>query len=163
MTVSPTDFHLNRPYRPCVGLALFNRDNMVFVGERTDSPGGWQMPQGGVDEGEDIETAAFRELEEEIGVSPSQASIIRIAPETIRYDVPEELSTRHWGGKYRGQEQTWVALRFTGNDADIRLDGHDQIEFLRWQWVPLPQTVGLIVPFKRETYRKVLSLFGDIG
>ena len=150
----------NLPYRPCVGLCLFNRHGLVFVGERIDSRGAWQMPQGGIDDGEDIITAASRELKEEIGTD--KADIIKIAEQKICYDVPPELSTKHWGGKYRGQEQTWVALRFTGNDSDIRLDAHLPQEFNKWQWVSLSDTVNLIVPFKRETYAKVIDLFKDI-
>lgn len=148
------------PFRPCVGLALFNRDGLVFVGERIDSRGAWQMPQGGIDEGEDIITAAFRELKEEIGTD--KADIIKIADHKIRYDVPMELSTKHWGGKYRGQEQTWVALRFTGHDSDIHLDAHLPQEFDKWQWIPLAETVNLIVPFKRETYQQVVEMFSIV-
>jgi putative (di)nucleoside polyphosphate hydrolase len=148
------------PFRPCVGIALFNNTGHVFVGERIDSPDAWQMPQGGIDEDEDVLTAAFRELGEEIGTT--KAEIIRVADRKIRYDVPYELSTKHWGGAYRGQEQTWVAMRFTGTDADINLNAHTPAEFQRWQWVSLSETVDLIVPFKRETYQKVISLFHDI-
>ena len=103
------------PYRPCVGVALFNNDGLVFVGERIDSPGAWQMPQGGIDAGEDIKAAAFRELKEEIGTD--KAEIIRIAERALRYDIPHEFGPEGrnlWGGKYRGQEQTWIAMRFTG-------------------------------------------------
>lgn len=155
---SPED---NRPYRPCVGLTLFNAQGHVFVGSRIDSPGAWQMPQGGIDAGEDIETAAFRELKEETGTD--KAKIIRIADTKIRYDVPAELSSKHWQGEFRGQEQTWVALRFTGQDADIHLDAHIPAEFDKWQWVPLHKTVDLIVPFKREAYKQVIGLFKDLA
>lgn len=148
------------PYRPCVGIALFNPQGLVFVGERIDTPGAWQMPQGGIDEGEDIITAAQRELGEEVGTN--RADIIRIAETTVRYDFPPELSIKNLTNRYRGQEQTWVAMRFTGVDADIRLDAHEPAEFSQWQWVHLSQTVDLIVPFKRETYRKVIRLFKDI-
>lgn len=148
------------PYRPCVGIVLFNKAGQVFVGERIDSPGAWQMPQGGIDEGEDIQTAAYREMMEEIGTD--KADLIRIADKKIRYDVPADLSTRHWGGKYRGQEQTWVAFRFNGTDADIHLAAHEPPEFDKWQWVELEKTVDLIVPFKRETYKQVIELFKDL-
>lgn len=154
-----SDF-LNLPYRPCVGIALFNSENKVFVGERIDTPGSWQMPQGGIDSGEEIIHAALRELYEEVGTD--KAELIRIGEHRICYDVPMELSTKHWGGKFRGQEQTWVAMRFTGKDSDIHLDGHDVPEFSKWQWVDLKDTVNLIVPFKRETYSKVIELFEDI-
>lgn len=148
------------PYRPCVGIALFNKDGKIFVGERIDTPDSWQMPQGGVDDGEDILDAAFRELQEEVGTQ--SAELIEISSNTVRYDVPKELSTKHWGGKYRGQEQTWVALRFTGQDSDIQLDRFEVPEFSRWQWVDLSKTVDLIVPFKRETYQKIIALFEHI-
>jgi putative (di)nucleoside polyphosphate hydrolase len=148
------------PYRPCVGLALFNNEGKVFVGERLDNPGAWQMPQGGIDPGETVEKAAFRELLEEVGTD--KAEIIRVADQTICYDLPPERVPQFWGGRYRGQEQSWVAMRFAGQDSDVILDGHSEPEFLRWQWVRLEETVGLIVPFKRETYRKVISLFADL-
>ncbi len=157
----PTLEHESLPYRPCVGIALFHKNGHVFVGNRIDNPGGWQMPQGGIDDGEDIVTAAYRELKEEIGTD--KAEIIRIGEHKIRYDVPMELSTKHWGGKYRGQEQTWVAMRFTGIDSDICLDAHISPEFDKWQWLPLSETVDKIVPFKRETYAKVIELFKDIA
>ncbi len=160
LDVNSDDGRDGLPYRPCVGIALFGQAGHVFVGERIDTPGSWQMPQGGIDEGEDVLTAAFRELEEEVGTN--KAKLIRVADRTIRYDVPMSLSTKHWGGKYRGQEQTWVALQFTGNESDIRIDGHDIPEFSKWQWIPLSRTADLIVPFKRDTYLEVIKLFRDI-
>lgn len=146
--------------RPCVGLALFNKDGHVFVGSRIDSPGAWQMPQGGIDAGEDIRTAALRELMEEVGTD--KVEIIRVADQKIRYDVPIELSNKHWRGEFRGQEQTWVALRFIGEDSDINLNSHEPAEFDAWKWLPLSETVDAIVPFKRETYAKVVELFKDL-
>lgn len=150
----------NLPYRPCVGVALFNDDGRVFVGERIDTPGAWQMPQGGVDPDEDIEAAAFRELAEETGIT--KADILRRAPETLKYDLPEHLRRKFWGGQYRGQEQSWIAMRFTGAESDINLNAHDPAEFSAYQWVDLHQTLDLIVPFKQEIYKQIIGLFSDI-
>ena len=145
------------PYRPCVGLALFNAEGKVFVGERIDSPGAWQMPQGGVDPGEDIHTAAFRELQEEVGTQ--KADILEVSPELLRYEFPPDLPNKYLRENFRGQEQTWVALRYTGTDLDINLNAHDPAEFQAWQWVDLDQIVDLIVPFKRDLYRQVILKF----
>ena len=143
-------------YRPCVGIALFNQKGEVFVGERIDTPGAWQMPQGGIDPDEDLQVAAFRELKEEIGTD--NASILKILEETIKYDLPPELAQKHWGGKYVGQEQTWIAMRFEGKDSDIALDADDHPEFSKWQWINLSDTLDLIVPFKRVTYEKIIDI-----
>jgi putative (di)nucleoside polyphosphate hydrolase len=145
------------PYRPCVGLALFNSDGKVFVGERIDSPGAWQMPQGGIDAGEDIHTAAFRELQEEIGTK--SADILEISPELLRYEFPPDLPNAYLRENFRGQEQNWVALRYTGKDSDINLNAHEPAEFKAWQWVDLDHIVDLIVPFKRDLYRQVVTRF----
>lgn len=150
----------NLPYRSCVGIALFNKAGKVFVGERIDTPEAWQMPQGGIDEGEDIEIAALRELKEEIG--SNNASLLKIHDQKICYDLPQELQEKLWNGQYAGQEQTWVAMRFNGEDSDIVLDADEHPEFSKWQWIDLDKTLDLIVPFKRETYKRVISAFNNI-
>lgn len=148
-------------YRPCVGLCLFNADGKVFVGERLDSKNAWQMPQGGIDPGEDVRVAAMRELKEEIGTD--KADIIRIHDIPLRYDIPDDVRARiPWGNEFIGQEQIWVALRFTGSDSDIRLDAWDHPEFARYQWVPLADVPNMIVPFKISTYEDVARIFADI-
>ncbi len=144
-------------YRPCVGIALFNDKGQVFVGERIDTPNAWQMPQGGIDEGEDTAAAALRELSEEIGTN--KAEILKITDRKIKYDLPDRLITKLWDGKYRGQEQIWVAARFTGMDSDINLNAFDTPEFSAWKWVELSEILDLIVPFKREIYREVIKIF----
>jgi putative (di)nucleoside polyphosphate hydrolase len=149
------------PYRPCVGIALFNRDGLVFVGERVDTPGAWQMPQGGIDHGEGIINAVYRELREEIGTD--KVSIIRIADEKLRYDLPEHLQEKLWSGRYRGQEQTWVAAEFTGENTDIDLNTYKQAEFNAWEWVDIRTCLERIVPFKRDVYQDVIRLFADLG
>lgn len=150
----------NLCYRPCVGIALFNKKGQVFVGERIDTPNAWQMPQGGIDEGEDIERAALRELKEEIGTD--KATILKMHPEKIKYDLPPPLKNKLWGGKYDGQEQTWVAMRFEGEDSDIILDADCHPEFSQWQWIDIHHTLDVIVPFKRQTYEKVIAAFKDL-
>ena len=155
------------PYRPCVGIALFNNEGKVFVGERIDTPGAWQMPQGGIDPNEDLMTAALRELKEEIGTD--KAELLKVHEQKIRYDLPPHLMGEGhegrvlWDGKYRGQEQTWVAFRFTGEDKDIALDGFEHPEFSQWKWIDLKETLEWIVPFKKETYRQVISAFSKIS
>lgn len=150
----------NLLYRPCVGIAMFNTEGKVFVGERIDTPGAWQMPQGGIDEGETAEQTALRELKEETGTNKTK--IITIAPRKIRYELPDHLIRTLWNGKYRGQEQTWIAARFTGNDSEININAFDPPEFTDWQWIDLPQTLDLIVPFKRDIYKDVIDMFKNI-
>lgn len=149
-------------YRPCVGIALFNPRGHVFVGERIDRPGAWQMPQGGIDPGEDIAAAALRELREEIGTD--QAEILGRMDRTLRYDVPVEVREDlfrqgKWNSRYVGQEQTWVAARFRGVDSDIDLSAFEPPEFKRWQWVAIDDIIRLIVPFKRDVYGIIVDAF----
>lgn len=148
------------PYRPCVGIVLFNPDQKVFVGERIDTPGSWQMPQGGIDPGEQAEHAFFREMREEIGTD--KAEILKVMERPLRYELPSPLQQKLWDGQYRGQEQTWIAARFLGTDLDIAIDAHNPPEFQQWKWVGLDHIVDLIVPFKRETYRQVIETFREI-
>ena len=159
------------PYRPCVGVALFNREGLVWVGKRSDANAEgegkghwWQMPQGGLDEGEDPEKAALRELYEETSVK--SATLIREAPGWLTYDLPPELVGKSWGGRYRGQKQKWFALRFTGKDGDIDVlrpgGGKHKPEFSEWRWEKLERLPELIVPFKRKVYEAVVETFRDI-
>jgi putative (di)nucleoside polyphosphate hydrolase len=149
-----------RPYRPGVGMLLVNDDDFVFVGRRIDQTAeAWQMPQGGIDEGEDARTAALRELEEEIGTA--KAEIVAESRDWIYYDLPPDIADKVWKGRFRGQKQKWFLLRFRGLDSDIRLDAHHQ-EFNAWRWVPLEQVPALIVPFKQVLYRQVVQEFAPL-
>lgn len=149
------------PYRSCVGVMLVNADGKVFVGKRIDNKEGdwWQMPQGGVDKGEDLRSAAHRELREETGVTEKHVTILAQTREELLYDLPEELMGKLWGGKYRGQRQHWFLARFEGSDADIDLDAHVPPEFSEWRWVEAELLPDLIVPFKKRVYRAVLEEF----
>jgi putative (di)nucleoside polyphosphate hydrolase len=148
-------------YRPNVGLALFHRDGPLFLGKRygAEGPYQWQMPQGGVDRGETPVEAAYRELEEEIGVASAKIDLLEETPDWLYYDFPGELRTRmKQRGRYSGQRQKWFAFRFKGRDADIRLDAHTP-EFVDWRWAPLESAPQLVIPFKRATYEEVVRRF----
>ncbi len=143
------------PYRQCAGVVLINRDGLVFGGQRIDNPGNaWQMPQGGLDYGELPEEAALRELTEETGVPCDSVEVLAQTREWICYDLPEELLGTLWGGKYRGQEQLWFAMRFLGADSDINI-ATETPEFSRWQWMEPAALIDAIVPFKRHVYEAV--------
>ena len=152
------------PYRPCAGFMLVNREGLVFVGQRIDpsAHGFWQMPQGGIDKGEDVRAAALRELEEEIGVAADMVEVLAQTSRPIRYDLPSELLGKVWKGKYRGQEQHWFLGRFLGSDADINLQAHEPAEFNEWRWIEPATLPDLIVPFKRAVYEEVLAEFADL-
>jgi putative (di)nucleoside polyphosphate hydrolase len=148
-------------YRPNVGLALFHKNGLVFVAKRiaTDGPYQWQMPQGGVDRGEAPADAAFRELEEEIGVRSEHVDLLEETPDWLHYDFPTDVRTKMKPrGRYLGQRQKWYAFRFKGRDADIRLDLHTP-EFVDWRWAPLQSAPGLVIPFKRPVYEEVAQRF----
>lgn len=148
------------PYRPCVGIMLINPAGLVFVGQRIDNlVEAWQMPQGGIDEGEDPRTAALRELGEEIGTE--KAEIIAESAGWLNYDLPVDLIPKVWKGRYRGQRQKWFAMRFLGTDADIDIETSHP-EFAAWRWVEHHQLPDLIVPFKRDLYREIVAEFASL-
>lgn len=152
------------PYRPCVGVMLVNSAGRVFVGKRIDNKemDAWQMPQGGIDDGEDLHAAALRELQEETGVSSHLVTIIAETRDELLYDLPDFLMGKMWGGKFRGQRQKWLLMRFAGDDADIDLNAHEHAEFEAWRWVEPEQVPELIVPFKKRVYRQVVEEFRDL-
>ena len=153
-----TDFdHL--PYRPCAGVMLVNHANLVFVGQRIDNPeDAWQMPQGGIDPGEEAEEAAIRELAEETGVSAGLVDILARTREDLVYDLPPELVGKVWKGRFRGQRQSWFLARFNGADGDIDIQTAHP-EFRAWRWVEPAQLPSLIVPFKRKLYEDIVTEF----
>ena len=158
------------PYRPCAGMMVFNRDGLVFIGRRSNGPEhidaahAWQMPQGGIDEGEDAYKAALRELYEETNIRTLDK--LGEIDGWITYDIPRELVGQAWGGKYRGQKQKWYALRFTGDDSEIDVvhpaGGHEP-EFTTWRWVPIAELPDLVVPFKRQTYERIVKEFAKFA
>ena len=147
------------PYRPCAGIMLVNRAGQVFVGQRLDTTiEAWQMPQGGIDPGEDAQAAALRELGEEVGLSPDQVEVVAEAPDELFYDLPPELVGKAWKGRYRGQRQRWFLLRFTGEDHLIDI-ATPHPEFRNWRWADPTDLPALIVPFKKRLYEEVLAAF----
>ncbi|MEQ1652796.1 MAG: RNA pyrophosphohydrolase [Hyphomicrobium sp.] len=160
----------NLPYRPCVGEMVINADGLVWVGCRADAKNDaegrgawWQMPQGGIDDGEDPAAAALRELYEETNIR--SVSLIAEHPEWVNYDLPPDLIGKAWGGRFRGQKQKWFAYRFVGDDSEISIvppAGH-QAEFVAWKWAPVGELLDLIVPFKRDVYRVVLAEFAALA
>ena len=155
-------------YRPCVGLALFNRDGLVFLGRRANkrlvehvAPGfEWQMPQGGIDPGETPYQAAVRELQEETNVT--SVSLLAEAPAWLSYDLPVDIGKQAWKGRWRGQAQKWFAFRFEGAESEINIltpAGGHKAEFDAWRWARLDETPGLIIPFKQAVYRDVVKFF----
>ena len=160
------------PYRSCVGVMLLNRDGLVFIGRRhTESSDSvsdgyaWQMPQGGIDPGEDPYRAALRELYEETSVR--SVSLLAEAPEWYAYDLPTMVAGRAWRGRYRGQNQKWFAFRFEGDDSEINIHqpggGHHRPEFDEWRWEEMHRLPELIIPFKRSVYERVVSAFTPLA
>ena len=152
-TADPDSEH----YRLCAGAMLFSRSGQVWVGQRIDTPGAWQMPQGGIDAGEDPATAARRELVEEVG--SDKVTLLAETAGWLRYDLPPELAAKAWGGKYRGQMQKWFAFRFLGRDADIDIHGVKKPEFDAWRWADIDELAALIVDFKRPVYEALIAEF----
>lgn len=161
----------HQSYRPCVGIALFNREGLVFVGRRrsrrisdTSMAGHeWQMPQGGIDAGEAPRAAALRELQEETGVT--SVSFLAEAPHWLTYDLPIDVTKRSWKGRYKGQTQKWFAFRFEGDEREIEIlypGGGQKPEFDAWRWEPLSNLPELIIPFKRNVYEAVVKAFGHL-
>ena len=153
----PTAPYEQRPYRPCVGIFLLNNDGLVFAGRRIDSRAeAWQMPQGGIDAGESPLQACMREMREEIGTNT--AELVSQHDDWLYYDIPLPLADRLWQGRYKGQKQKWMALRFTGDDSDINI-ATEEPEFCEWKWLLPHDLVDLAVPFKRDVYQNVLAAF----
>lgn len=147
------------PYRPCAGVCLLSGAGKVFAGQRIDTPGAWQMPQGGIDPGELPEAAALRELEEETSVPASAVTILSESQGWLQYDLPDDLIATLWNGRFRGQQQKWFLMRLEQPDTVVDLAvAHP--EFSAWQWMDPPALLDAIVPFKRDLYTQILTEFG---
>jgi len=150
----------NLPYRPSVGLMIINHKCEVFVGKRIDTKiEAWQMPQGGIDDDEDPDIAAFREMEEEIG--SKEGIIICKSSKQYSYDLPQYLIPKLWNGKYRGQRQQWYLIKFTGEDRSINIKNNSLPEFIEWKWTKIEDLPNIIVPFKRSLYISVIEEFRE--
>jgi putative (di)nucleoside polyphosphate hydrolase len=150
-------------YRPCVGVMVLNKDGLVFVGCRVgyeDDPHAWQLPQGGVDEDEELETAALRELLEETGIS--SVELLGQSRQWISYDLPEGVA-KGWKRKFKGQSQKWFVYQFLGQDSEINLNYTKHVEFSQWRWVPVEEIINMVVPFKRAVYESVVSEFSHLA
>ena len=149
------------PYRPAVGVMLLNPEGRVWVGQRLDSSlEAWQMPQGGLDEGENPEQGALRELEEETGIGRDKVEIVARHCEELHYDLPDDLIGKLWKGRWRGQRQTWFLARFLGRDEDVNLQTADP-EFRAWRWADVDDLPAMIVPFKKKLYEEVIAAFRE--
>lgn len=147
-------------YRPCVGIVLANARGQIFAGQRLDfASDAWQMPQGGIDKGEDAQTAALRELAEETGLPASAVQIEAQTTNWLTYELPDDLIPKLWGGMYRGQKQMWFLMRLVGDESQINIQTEIP-EFSRWQWMAPEALLASIVPFKRDVYARVLAEFG---
>ncbi len=149
------------PYRPCVGVMLINAQGLIFAAQRIDSAQpAWQMPQGGIEAGENPGMAALRELEEEISVTPDLVAPLAETRDWLRYDLPPDIVPTIWNGQYRGQKQRWFLMRFQGHDDQINIaTGHP--EFSEWRWITAQDMLAAIVPFKRDLYAQVIDEFAD--
>jgi putative (di)nucleoside polyphosphate hydrolase len=149
------------PYRPAVGVMLLNREGKALVGQRLYSTlEAWQLPQGGLDDGETPEEGAYRELEEETGINRRHVEILAACPEQLYYDLPDDLVGKMWKGRWRGQCQTWFLARFTGEDSDVNIETAEP-EFRAWKWAEPAELPAMIVPFKKALYEQLLKAFAD--